>query len=77
MGCPFAQLSPLLLLSCLVLFFQFGASFLSPKPLLASLQRGRSLAGERCGEKVGTGAGFGAAMLAGFWLNVRFVFLFF
>ncbi|CAM9091870.1 unnamed protein product, partial [Pylaiella littoralis] len=43
MGCPFAQLSPLLLLSCLVLFFQFGASFLSPKPLLASLQRGRSL----------------------------------
>ncbi len=49
MGCPFAQLSPLLVLSCLVLFFQFGVSFLSPKPLLASLQRGRSLAGERGG----------------------------
>ncbi|CAM9247751.1 unnamed protein product [Scytosiphon promiscuus] len=48
MGCPFAQLSPLLLVSCLVLFFQFGASFFSPKPLLASLQRGRSLSVFSC-----------------------------
>lgn len=53
MGCPFAQLSPLLLLSCLVLFFQFGASFFSPKPVLASLQRGRSLTGK--GERAGRG----------------------
>lgn len=46
MACPFAQLSPLLLLSFLALFFQFGASFFSPKPLMASLQRGRSFSGE-------------------------------
>lgn len=46
MACPFAQFSPLVLLSLLALFFQFGASFFSPKPFMASLQRGRSLAGE-------------------------------
>ncbi|CAN0210700.1 unnamed protein product [Ascophyllum nodosum] len=45
MACPFAQLSPLLLLSFLVLFLQFGASFFSPKPIIASLHRGRSMAG--------------------------------
>lgn len=50
MACPFAQLSPLLLLSFLVLFFQFGASFFSPKPLMASLQRGRSFSGERASQ---------------------------
>lgn len=47
MACPFAQLSPLLLLSFLVLFLQYGASFFSPKPLLASIHRGKSLVGTR------------------------------
>lgn len=46
MACPFAQLSPLVLLSLIALFFQFGASFFLPKPLAASLHRGRALAGE-------------------------------
>lgn len=46
MACPFAQLSPLLLLSFLALFFQYGASFFSPKPIVASLHRGRSFTGE-------------------------------
>lgn len=53
MACPFAQLSPLLLLSLLVLFLQYGASFFSPKPLLASLHRGRSISGQsRCWENL-------------------------
>lgn len=47
MACPFAQLSPLVLLSLIALFFQFGASFFLPKPLAASFHRGRALAGEK------------------------------